>query len=345
MKAMNGQFLVAMDPFAREVEDLRPALKTAMASAECLGLPVRATAVVSPDQLNWPNDFQKTWKSEFQSLGDKALRHQLKQLFPKAPIPVHALMQPWHSVRESTKSLVNYAAAKKASAVVVFTHYKKKASFSFPGSFVSTLVSASRTPILAINARAEAVTKVKTILFATDFSKEDARSFVQAQRWAKDMGAQLILFHAITLPAQTDLAASAGLVGGWANLEEYRIEQETWVTKMAEKWIQKAAKAGVETQFVLSNTSYSASLAVLKIVEKKKVDMIIVTVKTGPTAAFFLGSVTRDILAKSERPVLVLPSRRQMSVKAQASPRQEKILSRALASQKQRREPLYTKVF
>ncbi len=310
MKQLNGPLLVSIDPFSTDAQNLDLAFATATQSATSMRLSLSATSVISPDQVNWPADFQKTWKSEFQSLGDKALRRKVKKLAPHSQIPVHALLQPWNSIRESTKSLTRYAMAKKAAAIVVFTNHKKKAAFSFPGSFISTLVSTARTPVLAINAKTESPTQVKTMLFATDFSNEDTRSFVTALRWAKQMGAKLIVFHAITLPVQSELAASAGLVGGWMNLERYRQEQEDWVKRKGKAWVNKALKSGVEAQFVLENTSYSPSVSVLKTAERRKIDLIITTVKTGPTAAFFLGSVTREILARSVKPVLVLPTKR-----------------------------------
>lgn len=306
MNMQNGKLLMAFDCFKTDAS-LKNAINSATELSKSIGWNAQAVSVISPNEFNWPQNFTKSWRGQFEKLGDSALTDLLKRNKTTQSFPSKILMQPYLSRKESVRSIVAEAKRTNASAIAVFTHVHQ-GRFGFPGGFVTSLIYKSSIPILALNTKAPALESVQTIMVATDFSPEGAKTFQKSIELAAKMKAKLILVHVLLNYANEALAASADVAGGWGNIAEYLTEEENKIRAKANRWIKKATKAGVDATFELISNSTSIYDSLLKFAAKGKVDLIIVTQKTGPLASFVLGSVTRDILSNALQPVLVMPT-------------------------------------
>lgn len=88
-------------------------------------------------------------------------------------------------------------------------------------------------------------------------------------------------------------------------VQKYLNEEHELLKKKAKQWATKAKAMGVSTDFTLLTGTLAIASAILESAEKEKADLIVLTEKTGPWASLVLGSVTRDVLSKSQQPVLV----------------------------------------
>lgn len=293
-----------MDPFRKDGTALTKGVETAHVVGELLHAPLCAAAVVSPDQVRWPKDFASNWGEQLAELGRKALARKAKRLLPDAPVEV--ALQPTHSSKETALAMSKLAERSGARAIAVFTHLRKKGLTGGSSRFVTHLVSSSKVPVLAVNAQAPAIKAIRRVLFATDLSKESQRAFDQAVQLCRDTSAKLILFHSLTIPLVPDLASASSMVGGWANLTAFLENEERRTKTEGEKWVRKAKSVGIEASFVIQNGTGSIAESILKSADKNKADLIVMAETTGPVAAFFLGSVTREVLGGSKKPVLVV---------------------------------------
>jgi len=301
----NPKFVVAVDPFAVDQVDMRNAVSTMKATAKSLKASLNPVSVVSPDQVQWPSDFDGSWSEQFETAARRNLKKTLKSMIGDGVADI--LRQPVHSAGMSAATIAEYTAKAKADALVVFTHNRKSPRLRFFGSFATALLSKSRTPILFINASSKPVRTVKSILFATDFSKEDEVALEIAMDWAKASEAELILFHALT-SISPELYASVGLVGGYSNYELYVRDEEAHSQKTGKIWVDRAEKRGLKAQFVLHHTNHTPQYAVLKGAERLNCDLIVTCAKATRMETILIGSVTRGILERSKKPVLVIPA-------------------------------------
>jgi nucleotide-binding universal stress UspA family protein len=95
------------------------------------------------------------------------------------------------------------------------------------------------------------------------------------------------------------------MVGGIERLNAFLEKQKTQATVDCEKWVRKARQGGARARYLIESSSMGVSEVILRATKKLDADLIIMTAVTGPKQAFFLGSVTNDILRRAKRPVLV----------------------------------------
>lgn len=303
---MSQDILVALDPFAKDPVSLKKAMTTTKALADALDASVDPVAVVSPDQLQWPSRFDGTWAEQF----SKAALTGLKKVAVSAGLranKIEIVEQPVHSLRASVASLVEKAEARDPLAIAVFTHHRKSSGLRIFGTFATALLSKSSYPLVFINAKAKEIRSFKRILFATDFSAESRKAFDTVLEMAREMRAEVVLFHALT-PISAEVYASVGLMGGFANYDVYVRDEERQSAEDAKLWVKAAKDAGVEARFVLHHADFRPSSAIVESASRLKADLIAVCSKTTGVSVVILGSVTRDLIETSKKPVLVIPS-------------------------------------
>ncbi|CAN5622296.1 hypothetical protein BH10BDE1_BH10BDE1_09410 [soil metagenome] len=303
------KLLMAFDCLKDQAVNVKSAVSTVRVIANKLGLSLRALTVVSPEQLLWPHDFTSEWLDEFQEIGREALGNFLRRNKIRDNVPSKVLLQPLSSKRENVEALLKEAKNSKAAMVAVFTHTEKNKAWRLPGRFINSLVSYSSLPILTVNVTAPALTSLKVLLIATDFSSEGARTFLKGIALAKQANAKIVLIHVWSMLATETLGASAGLAGGWFRVQDYLQKEEADLHKQGKRWIAKAKSEGVTAEFLMVSNPTSPVGAILRSATKHSANLIVMTEKTGPWASFFLGSVTRGIIGESKLPVLVFPAR------------------------------------
>lgn len=306
MTNQNKTLMIAVDPIKTE-HSLKNALSSVKTIAEKAGWNSKIVTVMSPDQINWPNDFTSDWLTVFQKVGAAAIGKLLKKsrLNPTT-VKFEVLFQPYNSRKGSIKKVITETESTKAAAVAVFTHIRT-GGLKLPAGFVSTMVSEAERPILVINAKGPAIKKLDYLVFATDFSENDAKSFEQALKFANQVKAKILIVHVLPNLVNEVMAAYAGIAGGWNNYGPFLELQYEKAEADGKAWKAKAKSCGVEAEFEMLSNARTIPGAVIRSAKKHRADLIMLTEKTGPWASALLGSVTRKILETSTLPVLVFP--------------------------------------
>lgn len=307
MKMANGELMMTFDCLkdGNSVKDAVASMKHIAAKA---GWTPKAVSVMSPDQVNWPGDFTSNWQSEFEKVGREALKKFLKKNKADASINSKILFQPYHSRKGSVQTVLSEITATKPAAVAVFTHTQKK-NAGLPAGFVSSIISKSGAPVFVLNAKSTALKTVKTIAFATDFSEADESAFKETITFAKGIGAKIFIVHVLPFVMNEALTAYAGITGGWVGYEDYLESQEAYTERRAEEWVKIAAASGVSAKYEILKNPKTIWNGILNSAKRHGARLIVMTEKTGPWEAVFLGSITRKVLELSKDPVLVIPAK------------------------------------
>lgn len=139
---------------------------------------------------------------------------------------------------------------------------------------------------------------MNTILVATDGSREGRAAVEAAVELARDEGARLVCVHVVSA---LDFALRPNGAGAASPLRIPRIEEDAVLVEALEL----ADDAGVEAQaeFLVGYPPRQ----ILKLADEAGVDLIVVGSRgLGGLKSMIVGSTSREVLARADRPVLVV---------------------------------------
>ncbi len=153
------------------------------------------------------------------------------------------------------------------------------------------------------------IPQFKTILFATDLSKNSVYAFYHAVQMAKRDEAKIVILHAVEpLPPM--------LIG----FEDFshKVAQDRW-DETAKKFKERIQDISVkaDTQLGISSVDFISKIVIrlgppveeiLKVVDEEGCDVIVLgSHSKGFLQQTFIGSVCSSVLHRSRKPVLVVP--------------------------------------
>lgn len=199
-----------------------------------------------------------------------------------------------YSTNKSVGRLLEFAEAKEADLIGLYTHAKTGFQKFVLGSFSETMIHKSETSLVLFSPKFKATKKIKSVLFASDFGEGTLKHLKKVLEYCKRLKAELHVFH------------HAEPIFKWA-LDE----KDKEVVAYRQKIIQMKAKILKECQDadIVCDVQVSASLKptaelILKAGERQKVQLIALFAKGG--TALMGGRVTRQVVRSSELPILVL---------------------------------------
>jgi nucleotide-binding universal stress UspA family protein len=153
------------------------------------------------------------------------------------------------------------------------------------------------------------IPQIKTILFATDLSKNAAYAFYYAVHMAKRDGAKIVILHAVD-PLPPMLISFEDFA--------YKVAKERWedtVKKFKERIqdisIKVDARTGISSVDLVSKILVRPGHPVeeiLKVADEESCDVIVLgTHSRGFLQQTFLGSVSSSVLFRTRKPVFVVP--------------------------------------
>jgi nucleotide-binding universal stress UspA family protein len=146
------------------------------------------------------------------------------------------------------------------------------------------------------------MSRIRTILHATDFSPASRRAFQRAVEMAKGYRAQLLLVHVVT----PEVPLMMG--DGYVSPKVYeQMEAAVWAEaqKQLQRRVEQARRAGVRVKSLLLEGI--AHERIVRAARGRKADVVVIGThgRTG-LARLFLGSVASRVLAVSPCPVLTV---------------------------------------
>ncbi len=143
------------------------------------------------------------------------------------------------------------------------------------------------------------------IVIGTDLTDEGRSSFQAGLALAKDIGASVVLVHA--LPVESTSLGLAGNPAPGETPESRERDAIAHARRLSEEWLAVARADGVEAKGRVE----PADAATLILESSPDARMIVVgSHQRSGAARFFLGSVSQEVLRRAKCPVLVVPNPR-----------------------------------
>lgn len=277
-------------------------------------LQIQPVYVLNVSQFSNPDENESLWTQKYRPAAEKALQEVIQpfknDLFLLKP---HVLVQSTSSTMEATDLLVNYASSVHAGLIIVSTHGRSGMSRLFLGSFAETLLSKSNVPVLVLGPGIQKIKPIDHILFPTEFGSHAQIIFRNVVQLAKELKAQITLFHSIPHPVEPIFQSGVYLLGGsWIPIHPYLGKELDRQNRRAEAWCRWANHQGVEADFVLHSQGGSISAAVLSLARTRNSGMILMEGQSGPISAAILGSITRQVIRSAPCPVWVIRFNEEM---------------------------------
>ena len=154
------------------------------------------------------------------------------------------------------------------------------------------------------------IPQIKRILYATDLSKNSAYAFYYATDLAQKRNAQIVILHAVEpINPSVSLYMTEQIVKvREENLKEAAREIERRLQNFCAKVDSKVGGSSKElVSKILVRLGYPVE-EILKTADEEKCDLIVLgNHGKGFLQQTFLGSVSRSVLDRSRKPVLIIP--------------------------------------
>lgn len=307
----DGLIVWAVDPFLAEPKHT----KAVASSIELLKSPdakcsVQPVSVLSASDLNWPMALLAPLRRAPAAIVRKALYIQLDKVCKGIEAP-EVLLQDRAARGEAVKKIVTFAKSQKASLIAVGTSGATALKSMRMGSFSETLIAVSKVPVLAVSPKAKIPRKISVILFPTDFSKSSRKVFKEVLRLARKHSARVVLMHVFDTSYQALAYGGEWGLGLDPNLVDQSFrDAEKARTRLGEEWQASAKRAKVDCVFRMSKGPFGTGAAILTQAKAVNADLIALATYRGRIEQAILGSVARDVLAGSTRPVIIVHTQR-----------------------------------
>jgi nucleotide-binding universal stress UspA family protein len=205
------------------------------------------------------------------------------------------------------RDLLQLADERAASWIVVSSHGRSGMERLVLGSFAEALLREARQPVLFLSSKSRPVAsgrKREKALFATDFSERSAQAFGLFLEDASRERFDMVIFHSLVYPMPT----VDGMMGLGSSLpESYFAEQEAWSKAEGGRWVEKAARRGINARFVVRTGGGLGSVGreILEIAAKERTRLIAMASLSGPLSRFVVGSAPYDVFRAQRCPVWI----------------------------------------
>ena len=300
--------LWAIDPFSEDQSALKITDTVLRALNKRGALTVQPAYVLGPSQLNLSMEFASDWVQMLKPAALQALQSVLKKVKFSDVKPPLVLTHTLPSLRDATKTLLQYASKHKMDLAVVSTQNRKGVPHFFLGSFAENTLHASHIPLLAVHPKIKAPKKLThEILFATDLSAEGESALHEVLRIAKHFRFELHLYHQSTSLLDPILQSAAQLLGGnWMPLQSQFSDSQNAAEKRLKDWAELSRKAGVKAHFTLDTKPGPIANNLKRIAAKRGSFALAVASSKSSVSSAILGSLSLQVIKSATRPVFVI---------------------------------------
>lgn len=206
------------------------------------------------------------------------------------------------------KLFCDYVDEQKPDFVAMSSHGRSGWSRTFLGSFTESFLLQSKFPTIVLGPRCEKVTELKSALMPVQLSPSSQNfieNFLDDHRL--DFLDKLTLFHKISMVDIEEIAWAPSLYGlGQFRSDDVLIKAKETTEKFLSSFLDHPLSQK-RIAYKISEDLDAISDVILK--EAKSFDLITMRSEAGTFEANIVGSVTRDVIRASSKPVIVYPHR------------------------------------
>lgn len=217
--------------------------------------------------------------------------------------PLHILSGKFASLRGGVVELLKFAAKAKTDLIVLSTHARTGPKRWLLGSFAETMSNLSPIPILVAPPHWNLKSSSRTVLFATDFSKESIAAFDRLVAMAAKLEWRISIYHHV------DYQFYPHYDFAFAALDTYEDDVAEVIAArriLAEKLVEKAKRKGVKADILIKSVKTLNVSETIARELKKGYLFVALASQSGLLRNSFLGGTTRQLLRISPVPVWVL---------------------------------------
>lgn len=297
----------ALDPF--EKKEISDSVIGCAKAFEKITTSIEPVYVLSPSEISLHMLESESQLAQYEPAAKKAILSITQKAKIKGLIPATILTDYKSSLSGAVDSLKQHAQQRNADLILVSTHAKTGVARFFAGSFTETLITHANTSVLCVNPKTKH-SPVKRIIFATDLSTRSIGIYPLLLKWALVLKAEVILYHCIPTPLEPVLQSGVYLMGGgWVPFGDYIKTESKERKKALNQMVEQARELGVKAKSLLEQKKSSIVDALLKSSIREKTDCIALAIESGPIEATLLGSISRQIVRSSSKPVLLLKNK------------------------------------
>lgn len=291
-----GKIILAVDILEDPVVQ-RPVARVAELWAQGVGLEVQPTYVFGASS----DRFRAERAAVAQELKARFAKFLAGVGMPRSTA-FQVLFSDGASLRGRVAALLTHACEVKAAAIALTTRARTGVSRWAFGSFTETMVLNSRLPLLTLNPEARPIQRQENILFATDLCEESDRVLRVVLEEAKSRGLALTIAHCSQFDQAHPEAAFGPPVGYIEGKAKYLKKKRAQLDEQ----VRVARDSGLAADGVFLEEECDAAGALLKLVVRRKIQMVAMASRCGPVAAALGGSMTRKVIRAAHCPVLAL---------------------------------------
>lgn len=297
----------AVDPMAKKSKTLDSAKKAIRTWEGRHTARVVPVSLVTPGDLQWPEDISDPWKAKLRPLMEQSLARLLKTSSIKGLNKPQVLIHGHLTPRGQVHKMIDFASSEGADLIVV-SHRGEK-GWAGMGSFTQNLIELSTVPVLSVREDMRIPSAFKHLFFATDFSRASQKIYRKVLAYAKSFGARVTLFHRLDSP-ELVVAMMGGPVANYQNFMAVMTESNSRnQLHRGRTWQRQGKKLGVDVEFLMQKGISSFADILLRAIADSKPDLVVFGIEPHPIARSILGSSVRDALHELAVPVLLLPYR------------------------------------
>jgi nucleotide-binding universal stress UspA family protein len=200
------------------------------------------------------------------------------------------------STSKAVENFLSMAKSRRSNLVALHTHAREGISRFILGSFAESMIHQSELSVLVVNPRTKPSSRIRRVLYASDFSSPAKKHLKTVVKIAKGLNSDLIIFHKAFMTYKVEFAEMS------AEAQSYRNK----VNNM-KKWIEgECKKSGISAKVIINSEFDKTSDLILKCKKKHDADLIVVNAQVGSLTSLMGGSVTRQVVRAAQVPVLVL---------------------------------------
>jgi nucleotide-binding universal stress UspA family protein len=194
------------------------------------------------------------------------------------------------TLRDKVLKLSSKAKSSKAVFVALSSHGYTGLKRLYMGSFTETYTQLTKGASLVLNPNSRVASKIKRIIFATDFSQQSLSAFDSLLQIYAQANAKITVVHYLAR-FETEAAKS--------NMKKFE-----------KQFVANAKKRGVSATFKLLNQTgeFAPLKEILSFTSLLNADLIALTAQSGELKSFILGALSREILRYAKLPVLLFRS-------------------------------------
>lgn len=310
----------AVDP-TQKAEHSQNLMKEMKIWSKLLGCKIQPVSIFNDRTLNLPVEFALPWMDKFDEVAQGTLDHYFKKVKIEGLLKPEMIIVPSGSRRKMALELASYAEKKKAMLICAESRGKQNWNPFRLGGFAETLVATSKIPVLLMSPKAKPSSKISSVLFPTDFSRDSHLALKNLSPWLRTAHTKAILYNQVETPAIFASEFNSFWPAQSASLESLAKDVEKGRIKKANRWTELLKKEHVESDVIVQRQKRSLGSDILSIAKKNKVDLIALTSRGGPLAQTILGSVAKDVLVEAACPVIVF--HRPKLPRKQAGPKKQ----------------------